>query len=277
MSQSWQTVLISLCTSLIVSLFTFILGLKSGKNQADRGKVQEIYKKIYAHFEDLRESIKKDKPKTWSNYKAVKTDLYYTQYVPIVAELRKNGDLLYIDSSIASKASDLEIKLMNFGSDESKSVGIIHQTISDAHELFADGWKYHECNNVDKTNSFETANPHKCNRHILADYRDWFNRSEIERLFSAVSDDCGMNFSYRSKTASFSLDIWPDSLNVPCAKFVEQIYELLYKNSTFSGNRNAKENYLIEIEKLNKKIAKKVKEPFSFWNTFFGAFADLFR
>ena len=31
------------------------------------------------------------------------------------------------------------------------------------------------------------------------------------------------------------------------------------------------------IEKLKKKIAKKAREPFSFWCTFFGAFADLFR
>ena len=34
MSQTLQTVLLSLGTSLIVSIVTFILGLKSGKNQA---------------------------------------------------------------------------------------------------------------------------------------------------------------------------------------------------------------------------------------------------
>ena len=40
MSQELQTVLLSLATSLIVSLITFILGLKSGKNQTDRAKLQ---------------------------------------------------------------------------------------------------------------------------------------------------------------------------------------------------------------------------------------------
>ena len=33
MSQELQTILLSLITSLIISLITFILGLKSGKNQ----------------------------------------------------------------------------------------------------------------------------------------------------------------------------------------------------------------------------------------------------
>lgn len=50
MSQTWQTVLLSLATSLIVSLVTFILGLKSGKNQTDRAKLQNMYRDLYSHF-----------------------------------------------------------------------------------------------------------------------------------------------------------------------------------------------------------------------------------
>ena len=35
-----KTIIISICTSLVVSLITFILGLKAGKNQADRDKLR---------------------------------------------------------------------------------------------------------------------------------------------------------------------------------------------------------------------------------------------
>ena len=52
MSQTMQTVLLSLATSLFVSMVTFILGLKSGKNQADRAKLQELYKNIHRHFSE---------------------------------------------------------------------------------------------------------------------------------------------------------------------------------------------------------------------------------
>ena len=56
MSQTMQTVLLSLATSLFVSMVTFILGLKSGKNQADRAKLQELYKNIHRHFSELKET-----------------------------------------------------------------------------------------------------------------------------------------------------------------------------------------------------------------------------
>lgn len=68
MSDALRTVLISLGTSLIVSLITFILGLRSGKNQADRQKMQELYKKLYSHFSELKKSIEEDRCRTWESY-----------------------------------------------------------------------------------------------------------------------------------------------------------------------------------------------------------------
>ena len=65
MSQTWQTVLLSLATSLIVSFLTFVLGLKSGKNQTDRAKLQNLYKNLYSHFSELKESLQYDRPKSW--------------------------------------------------------------------------------------------------------------------------------------------------------------------------------------------------------------------
>lgn len=49
-----DTVLISLITSLIVSLITFTLGVKSGKNQSDRQQLKEFYKKMTVHFQELK-------------------------------------------------------------------------------------------------------------------------------------------------------------------------------------------------------------------------------
>ena len=62
MSETWQTIVLSFATSLIVSLITFILGLKSGKNQADRAKLQDLYKNLYSHFSDLKDSLNKNRP-----------------------------------------------------------------------------------------------------------------------------------------------------------------------------------------------------------------------
>lgn len=103
MSETWQTIGLSFATSLIVSLITFILGLKSGKNQADRAKLQDLYKNLYSHFSDLKDSLNKNRPKSWKNYKKVERGIYSVEYFPPVKELHRTGDILFIKKGIAKK------------------------------------------------------------------------------------------------------------------------------------------------------------------------------
>lgn len=103
MSETWQTIGLSFATSLIVSLITFVLGLKSGKNQADRAKLQDLYKNLYSHFSDLKESLNRNRPKSWNNYKKVERGFYSVEYYPPVKELNRTGDILFIKKGIAKK------------------------------------------------------------------------------------------------------------------------------------------------------------------------------
>ena len=38
-----------------------------------------------------------------------------------------------------------------------------------------------------------------------------------------------------------------------------------------------KKSLILQIDKLNKKLERKAKEPVGFWETIIGAFADMFR
>lgn len=38
-----------------------------------------------------------------------------------------------------------------------------------------------------------------------------------------------------------------------------------------------KKSLILQIDKLNKKLERKAKEPEGFWETIIGAFADMFR
>lgn len=115
MSETLKTVLISLLTSLIVSLFTFTLGLRSGKNKADRQKLQELYKQLYNHFVDLKKSILENRCKSWVDYDSIISE-DKTIYTPPVKKLELSGDLIYLEKEIAVKASELESKIMDYGS-----------------------------------------------------------------------------------------------------------------------------------------------------------------
>lgn len=129
MSQTWQTVLLSLATSLIVSLITFILGLKSGKNQADRATLQSLYKDLYSHFSDLKESLQRNRPKSWESYKKVERGLYSVEYYPPVKELKRSGDILFLKKKIADEALDLEMQVMNYSYDLTKHIPEIHAAL----------------------------------------------------------------------------------------------------------------------------------------------------
>jgi len=278
MPETEKTILISLFTSIVVSLFTFILGLKSGKNQTDRAMIQDIYKKMYAHFDDLGEHIKRNRPKSWESFKSIKYDMNRTKYFPVVSELKMNGDLLYVKKRIADKACALEIDLMNYAWDEKRNLRNIHQIVSGCSALYKDGWTFKNYHRSPDNNHFETSNPLDCRTHICADYRDWFDRARITELFAHINDDRALEFRYQNDSEVFSMMIYPQSLAVTQDEFIEQVYQLLNQEiEGFSDICSKKSTYINQIEKLKKKIAKRVREPFSFWSTFFGAFADLFR
>ncbi|MCB2297944.1 hypothetical protein [Clostridium tagluense] len=89
--QSMQTILISICTSLMVSLFIFILGLKSGKNQADRAMIQKIYKNIYSQFDELKLFINDNRRKIRNQYEKNQLDLSTYRYITPIAKLETSG------------------------------------------------------------------------------------------------------------------------------------------------------------------------------------------
>ena len=142
MSQTWQTVLLSLATSLIVSMVTFVLGLKSGKNQADRAKLQNIYRDLYSHFSDLKDALKRNRPKTWTDYKKIERGLYSTEYYPPVKDLKRSGDILFLNRKIADEALELELQMMNYSSDLSRHIPEIHKAIISNLGIYKEGYAF---------------------------------------------------------------------------------------------------------------------------------------
>lgn len=278
MSDTWKTVLISIFTSIVVSLFTYVLGLKTGKNQSDRAMIQGIYKKIYAHFDNLCEKIQQNRPLTWENFKAVKIDANRIKYMPIVAELKSDGDLLYITESLAEKSLDLEKCLMDYGWNRIHSLEHIHDVLCKANDLYIEGYKTAGYPGYRKNTHFETANPTKCNTYIPVSYQEWFDRERIKQLFQRAGNDKAIEFRRQTDGETFSIKIFPNSLNVSVDEYIQEIYQRLDKEvDGFKKVCEEKEKLLEQVDNLKKDIAKKAREPFSFWGTFLGAFADIFR
>lgn len=281
MSPTLQTVLLSLATSLIVSLVTFILGLKSGKNQTDRAKLQNLYKNLYSHFSDLKESLQRNRPKSWESYKKVERGLYSVEYYPLVKELKRSGDILFLKKKIADEALDLEMQVMNYSYDLKRHIPEIHTALISDMGMYTAGYTFKKYQrNDNETAHFETANPNGCNSFWPQNYRVLYNREEALKLFQQMQENAttAIEFTDGGNPINYSAKIYPGGFTVSASDYAEWLFSTLEKNvAGYTELCNRKKALILRIDKLNKKLERKAKEPVSFWETLFGAFVDMFR
>ena len=130
-----QAVLVSVITSLIVSAVTFVFGLKSGKNQADRSKLQDFYKSMYVGLRDVRKAIQENRPKKYIDYES-KTTGSRTQYLPPVTKIFFYGDDVFLNKRVANMALNLERRCMTYGDFYAKSARNVHSKLLGNLEVF---------------------------------------------------------------------------------------------------------------------------------------------
>ena len=53
---SWQGFAAAVA-SVLLAVVIFLMGIRSGKDSADRAALRELYQKLYSHFKDLSESM----------------------------------------------------------------------------------------------------------------------------------------------------------------------------------------------------------------------------
>ena len=76
----------------------------------------------------------------------------------------------------------------------------------------------------------------------------------------------------------FIAKIYPEGIAVSISEYVEYLFSALEKNVMgYNELCIRKKTLMSKIDKLNKKLSKKAREPVGFWETIFGAFADMFR
>ncbi len=224
MSQTWQTVLLSLATSLIVCLITFILGLKSGKNQADRAKLQNLYRDLYSHFSDLKESLQRDRPKSWASYKKVERGFSLIEYFPPVKELKRSGDILFLNQRIANEALDLEKQVLNYSSSLDKHISNLHAALISDLKVYREGYIFKNGQpNSSETAHFETANPKGCSSFRRNNYRVLYNKEELTKLFQQLqeSDSTAVEFTTDNNPISYSAKFYPGGISVSTNEYVE--------------------------------------------------------
>lgn len=273
------SVIISLITSLVVSLFTFILGLKAGKNQTDRARIQDIYKRLYIHFECLREALHENKPMRWEQFDK-KSTVTCVKYLPLVRAMKENGEALYIKESILQIIEKLEKELLNFGQQTYNSIGQIHKCLMTQKDKCLDGGMFES---YDKgTNNFFMTSSRNSGGFLFrpCDYREFYERASIEKLFAyqESKENLVLEFSCYNDGYKYIFKIYPNSLSINNAEFIDNFYSSIANYvPDFFEYEKTKKQFLKSSQKILKKLKSKAREPHSFIETIVGAFTDIFR
>lgn len=272
-----ETVIISVLTSIVVSLFTFILGLKSGKNQADRAFLQNLYKQLYAHFSELATGLEEKRPKRWEDYKSL-TKGNITRYYPDVREMERTGDILYLKNRIFKRASQLEMECLNYKYNIDQLCLKVNDYLFEQTKLFNSELID---SSFDKTNSaktkIETANSTCCKTYRLMSYDVLLDKKKLLEVLESRDSDINqyaLSFTMRGNPPQREFILYPDSLAVDNSAFAETISKFAQEEMDCAGIET---DLLKRIEALKRKLAKRAKNPTSFWETFAGAFMDIFH
>ena len=146
--------------------------------------------------------------------------------------------------------------------------------------MYKDGYTFNKYQkSADDTAHFETANPNNCNSFWPLNYRIFYNREEVLKLFQRMDSDSSTAIELTSggNPATYSAKIYPGSIIVSTNDYIKHLFSALEKVDGYNQLCNQKTTLILQIDKLNKRLARKAKEPVGFWETLLGAFADMFR
>lgn len=182
----------------------------------------------------------------------------------------------------ATRAGIIE-KLVRIGFLERKGDKKTSHLIEDVHsyiisqslELFLDELTDSTYQKKDKSN-IETVNPTGCNSYMTYSYYLLLDKDAFVKELNYVTEknNCAMKLVTRGNPPTRSLTIYPKSLAVTSADFIEQLTNFIVSKDP--KYQEEKSKLIKRIDKLDRKLIKNAKNPTGFWETVVGAFVDLF-
>ena len=272
-----QAVLVSVITSLIVSAVTFVFGLKSGKNQADRSKLQDFYKSMYVGLRDIRNAIQENCPKKYINYES-KTTGSITQYLPPVTKIFFYGDDVFLNKRVANMALNLERRCMTYGDFYAKSARNVHSKLLENLEVFKEGYKVEKSfRSSNGKESIKTVNPNNIQSSRLVSYSIVLSEQGRQSLKSMLEDvSYGISFETIEQGRILeSTTIYPGGLKCTADEFICKLSSFVAEDQ--DKIEREKKELLKDCDKILKKLRRRSKEPVLFFETVFGAIGDIFH
>jgi len=268
-SSTVSTIIISVGTSLIVSLITFIVGLRVGKNQADRAMLKDLYRQLIIHFQEIEKGLESGRPKKWSDYKTVGT-----QYVPLVREMRLNGLIVELTDKMATEIEEIESKCLIYGNNH-------HLILPFIKDNFANLLKQN-CKNILIEEEYQTRTDKDTigKKYTEISYGCLLIKSEVNNIFNRLKEDnqLGISMQINIDGKNHSLYVYAGSLqDMDVADFILYFHNEIIVLPKLKDIIEERENLLGKVIQTIAELKKHARDPHPFWRTLVTAFTDVFR
>lgn len=276
MGVQWKTVLVSIFSSLFVSMTTFTLGLRAGKNQADRIKLKELYRDISVHFREIEERLLSNIPKQWRNYN-LKHTLTSSYYLPLVRKMKEDGTLLEIKPKLADILEKCEIDCLNFGNRYQGFMEEIREITIELAKEYAINPLIGQDFDI-KTKEFVMGKQYKSASRYFGVFCDKNNVDNLCNLLNSDSEIVLMFELIRDGNKFYRLTMHEGTLNnMSLSDFVYLVYNKVSTLNQMDEIINEKQILLNRLKRVIKQVEKRAREPHTFFETVWMSFTDIFK
>jgi|GEM_PF-6833154 len=262
-----STILVSIITSLIVSVIVFILGLRAGKNQTDRPKLKEIYRRLSVHFQDLLYHIQLGKPKRREHFQRKR--IFYAE-TPVI-EIREKGLDIDLSQRVVKNIDQLENECITFGYSYLNAL----QKVLD---LAISRLRDHSISPPnEKKQSIKSGQP---GTFFEVNFGILLVHEELLRICTRLNEDqnLGIRLQISRKNTDFSFCVNANSLkDVNISEFLLAIHQTSINLPDVVEVLAEKKRLVTSLQTKIKRLNQRTRDPHSFWETLIGAFGDLFK
>ena len=256
----WSAVASSVLT-VFLSFGGFVIGIRAGKNNRDRGYLRDIYKSIYFHLREMKESIVSGKPMQWENF-PTKRD----KYIPPVKELELDGTINALPEALAKALVEVEQTTL-FNNWQWKKM--IEDTVGpEIQAVFRD--------RITGDGKSLQGRPYRQIRLSCLMLLDAEQVTELCKGLETGDTGVGIEFALVGNKTDM-LHAYPESLQEgSLSDFVKELREISLSSDEAKGLAGIHTTKLAEIDALMASVGKRVKDPHPFWSSVRQAVRDPF-
>jgi len=257
----WFSVANSVLT-VFLSFGGFVIGIRAGKNNRDRGYLRDIYKSIFSHLREMKESIISGKPMQLDNFRT-KRD----KFIPPIQELELDGTINALPAALAKALVEVEQTTL-FNNWRWKKM--IEDTVApEIQAAFRD--------RIAGDGKSIQGRPY---REIRLSSLMLLNAEQVAELCKGLetgNTGVGIEFTLVGNRTDM-LHAYPESLKKgSISDFVKELRELSLSSDEAKGLTGIHATKLEEIDSLMASVGKRIKDPHPFWSSVRQAVRDPFN